>query len=310
MLPSFFGSSLLACAVLVSVPTSLAQSVYSIAIDTAEVRGASGKLVFAVTSNRPLVNRVDIVNFVTDGSLGLPETEGTLVSGDLIQGLNPARFTRIKAYTFLTELAIPFTAYGNTIQFVVNVSETAPREDIPPDQLSVYLLDQEGRRLTRRRVRDTRPEFAITITGDRGGRLEVAGQKKVGAAGPEDDTLPENTPARDAETRANAMVRVQITPAWTADDPAVDEAAKTFEGNLSEFCNRRCDGALICTGGAFGISVNEDTFYTFDDIGNLKTQVALVDAGRNPLGEGPVGQAKVVGILNGSVLTVRKVEIF
>src|SRR5215831_6637707 len=122
------------CAGLLSTWPGIAQSIYSVSIDTSQIHGSTGKLVFNVTSNYPLTNRVDVINFTTDGTLGLPETQGDLVTGDLIQGVNPARITRIKANGFFTELALPVVSFGDSITFSVNASETGPVAGRPPDQ--------------------------------------------------------------------------------------------------------------------------------------------------------------------------------
>jgi hypothetical protein len=285
-----------------------AQSIYYVSIDTSPVKGAAGKLVFDITSNRPLTNRVDLINFLTDGVTGLPETQGELVSGDLILNSNPAKSTRMKAYGFFTELALPFQSFGTRVNFVVNASETGPQKDAPPDLFSVYLLDEEGQSLTSSRVGDSTPAVSITITGERGGKVSLApnGRKtfKIGE--------PYESPSKDAadspEVLRRATVAFNVTPGWIPDDPTQFTNAKTFSGPISEFCNRRCDGTDICTGGAFGIQIDANTFYIFDDVSNLKTQVAMVNAGFNPLGEGHVGSAKVVGVVNGSTLTIQTIS--
>jgi Flp pilus assembly protein TadD len=101
---------------------------------------------------------------------------------------------------------------------------------------------------------------------------------------------------------------VQVTAGWTPDDPSLFQNAQIYEGDLTEFCNRRCKGEKICTGGAFGIAMKDGSFYSFDDAGNLKAQVALVESGQNPLVEGQWGRAKIVGVLQDSVITVRQVS--
>ena len=289
----------------IPVHYAAAQSLYSVSLDTKRLHGSSGTLVLDITSNKPLTNRVDVINFVTDGEVGLPQTQGTLVAGDLIQNSNayPAKFTRMRAYGFFTELALPFTAFGDSITFGVNVSETGPTTGEPADQFSVFVLDQNGHSAGRGYRNDVPPVMAITITGERGGKLELLRRAQTGTT--------ENTASgneTEAMSRLDPAVAVSVTPAWAPLDPTVYQTARTFEGNLTEFCNRRCDGKVTCTGGAFAITV-DDNVYSFDDIGNLKAQVALVDNGKNPLTEGQVGHAKVVGNLNGSTLSVLDITV-
>jgi len=284
------------------------QSIYSVSIDTTSVRGNRGTLVFDITSNYPLTNRFDLINFSTDGITGLPQTQGEFTTGDIIQGLNPARFTRIKANSFFTELALPFIEFGDSISFTMNVSETAAVDGRPPDEVSLYLLDQQGRALGTAHGRDGKPNLSIPITGERGGKLEISSPGPGRGREPLSNTI--EVPAIVGAPRTK--VPFDVTAGWTADDPALDRNAKTFEGDLTEYCRRRCKGEKICTGGAFGIAVNEDVFYAFDDVGNLKAQVLLVEGGKNPLIEGQWGRAKVVGILDPDtqVLTVRSISLF
>lgn len=102
-----------------------------------------------------------------------------------------------------------------------------------------------------------------------------------------------------------------MTPAWAPVDPTLFQYAQTFEGILTEFCNRRCaQNVATCTGGEFGLDVDENTFYTFDDLSNLKAKAALVYDGKNPLTEGQFGHARVIGIVNNSVLTLQSIALF
>src|SRR5882762_10535973 len=126
---------------------SSAQSIYGISIDTTKLRGSSGKLIFDITSNRPLTNRLDVVNFITDGTTNLPETQGDLITGDLVQASRRARFTRIKANGFFTELSLPFVNFGDYVSFAINVSETRTLPGTPPDEFSLFLIGSEGEHL-------------------------------------------------------------------------------------------------------------------------------------------------------------------
>src|SRR5262249_6947079 len=112
----------------------------------------------------------------------------------------------------------------------------------------------------------------------------------------------------DSTGKPRRGVAFNVTPGWEPDAPNLFDGAVSLEGTLLEFCNRRCDGLEICTGGAFGIVLdNDDTLYKFDDISNLKTQVALVNEGKNPLREGQLGRARVVAVLKDSSLIVRDI---
>ena len=293
--------------VLLSPHSCFAQSIYRVSIDTSRVQGSSGVLVFDMTSNTPMTNRFDVINFSTDGAIGPPETQGEFILGDLIQRLLPAGFTRINADTFFTELALPLV-FGDQISFTVNVSETAPLSGRPPDELSLYLLGPDGRSVGM--PANGSPNLSVTITGQRGGLLQFPqrGAEIGGAfAQPDQASLERSMP----DLFRQSAISVSVTPVWTLDDPARFQNAQTLEGILTEFCDRRCAAiASLCTGGAYGLEVNEETFYAFDDVSGLMAQVALVNAGKNPLTEGQFGHAKVLGVLNNSVLTVQSITLF
>jgi hypothetical protein len=288
---------------LLFVTASQAQSIYGVSIDTSKIRGKAGSLVFEFTANLPLSNRVDIVNFATDGAFGIVETKGGAVTGDLVEGLNPARFTRIKTGEFLNELMLPFSAFGDRIEFVLNISETGPRRDRPPDKFSLYIADNSAGPQERAALRGPQ-SFSVTVTGRRGGSLEfqsARGQARPSSVDPQAQLRDEDLPFR---------VPVAVVNGSTGDDSRLFEHAATYEGELNEFCNRRCAGQAICTGGAFMLSVSEEKFYKFDDVSNLKTQVALIERGTDPRFEGRVGRARVVAIQQNSVLTVKDIEIY
>jgi hypothetical protein len=296
-------------AVLLSSPNFCsAQSIYGISIDTSRVRGSSGMLVFDMTSNMPMTNRFDVTNFSTDGAIGPPETQGEFILGDLVQDSLPAAFTRINADTFFTELALPFITFGDRINFTINVSETAPQRGRPPDEFSLYFLGHDGRWGA-----TGSPSMSITITGERGGLLAISPEAPAIAIVETEERSDQTRPDENVPLyrRPQAPVTLTVTPAWTPVDPTFFQHAKTFEGTLTEFCHRRCaEDVAVCTGGAFGLDVDDNTFYTFDDVSNLKAQVALVYDGKNPLTEGEFGHAKVRGIVNNSVLTVQTITLF
>lgn len=272
-------------------PLCHGQSLYAISIDTSRARGLGGKLVFDITSNTPETNRFDIISFKTDGSIAAPETRGYFILGDLIQDLRTAPFTRVSANDFFMELSVPFVVFGQLTTFMVNVSETGPFPDKPPDEFSLYLLDNEGNSLGTADGNISSPNLSITITGQRGGKPQIS-QEEI----------------KEQRSTTRPYIRVSVTPLWVPDSPSLWKNAHGFEGTLTEFCMRRCATKSSCTGGAYGIKIDEDTFYPFDDVGGLKAQVALVEKGINPLREGAFGRVRVVGVLNKSNLTVREVK--
>ena len=255
-----------------------AQSVYHVEVDTSAVKGSVGKMVLSLTTNRPLTNRVDVFNFTTDGKLSLPETVGGLVAGDLIESKIPSSFTRIAGREFLNELTLNFLSFGKKISFSVNVSESAANDGRPLDQFALYLLDESGDPLIplwpergNRQSRQGNPTFAITINGERGGQLEIFGKtidrRRRGKIEAED---------RDRDLRVN----FSVTPAWISVEEENSAPTVALNGILAEFCTRRCEGAPICTGGEFGVTLADEKFLRFDDVGNLKTRVTLIESGK------------------------------
>ena len=276
------------------------QSAYHISIDTSAVEGQPGKLALDLTSNRLRTNRTDIFSFTTDGKLTLPETQGGLISGDLVERRNPAPFTRIAGDQFLNELQLNFERFGKQINFSINVSESGPAGNAIPDQFAVYLLDEEGRALVRTRNGADRgnPNFTITIDGERGGELKLYGQRV-------DRRLRGKIQADDPER--NALIDFTITPAWISREEENTLPIVTFVGTLQEFCTRRCnDTPASCTGGEFGLSVSDEKFLRFDDIGNLKARVALIEGDRIEANT----HVRVSGsLLSNTLLRVREVEL-
>jgi len=274
--------------------SGFAQSVYKVVIDTSALSGQAGTLFFDLTSNRPRTNRFDIFNFVTDGRVGLPLTSGGIISGDLIQGLNPAAFTRVEGNSFFNELALDFVQFGKQIAFTVDVTENAIPQGFP-DQFALFLLDDTGQGISG--LRDGLPNIAITINGQRGGELQVGRAtrrpKKFLDAGTPENTDPDHN-----------TIKIFVTPAWTTDEATGPQAS--FEGQLEEFCTRRCEGQPNCTAGEFGVRTAEDRFVRFDDLGNLKARVAEVESGKTS------GlRARVTGhMTNEFVIRVDKIELF
>jgi hypothetical protein len=162
--------------VLCTASTAFPATSYDVTIDTSGVRGTAGKLAFDFTSNNIGTNHVDILNFSTDGTLGLPETEGGLVEGDIILGANPAHHTRIHDGFFFNELIVNFTSFGRTITFTVQLTETASPAGQLPDEFALFLLDTSYRPL----FATSDPSgadalFSICVTGAAGGDLGIFG---------------------------------------------------------------------------------------------------------------------------------------
>jgi hypothetical protein len=113
-----------------------------VSIDTSGMAGKNVKAVFDMTVNTPYLNYLYILNFFAPGStMGLPETSGGLVDGDLILRQNPAPFTVIEGSTFFNELIVNLTPVSNQITFDLSYSNNGPSAGAAPDQISFFLLD-------------------------------------------------------------------------------------------------------------------------------------------------------------------------
>jgi hypothetical protein len=135
----------LSIALIVIALTSLSASadiVENVSIDTSAVAGADLKVVFDVTANTPFLNTLNINNFSAPGStMGLPETTGGLIDGDLILGLNPAPFTFIQTATFFNELIVNLAPVSNQVTFTLDSTTNAPASGVFSDEVAFYLLD-------------------------------------------------------------------------------------------------------------------------------------------------------------------------
>jgi len=152
---------------------ALATTTYQVMIDTSAVKGTKGQLAFDFTKNGPLFNTVDILNFSTDSTLGVPITEGGLVEGDLILQINPAPFTRINGGFFFNELVVIPMPFGNTITFTLRLSENHTAGQVP-DQFALFLLNEAGLPLfPTSDPLGADALFTIDITGVAGGDLQV-----------------------------------------------------------------------------------------------------------------------------------------
>jgi len=122
--------------------SSVLADTLNVSIDTSAVAGSPLKAVFDVTANTPFLNEVDILNFSAPGStMGLTETTGGLVDGDLILLSNPAPFTFIDTGAFFNELIVNLTPVSNTVTFGLSYTTNAPVPGTPPDQIAFFLLD-------------------------------------------------------------------------------------------------------------------------------------------------------------------------
>lgn len=88
---------------------------------------------------------------VGGGKTALPVTFGGFVNGDIILGSNPAAFSTIDESAFgvpffFTELLVPFTSFGKTISFSVQLSQNNDGTS-PPDEFSFFVLDSTGQTL-------------------------------------------------------------------------------------------------------------------------------------------------------------------
>lgn len=147
---------------------------YDVSIDTANLKGLPGAIVFEFTSGDPFLNSVTLLNFTHDGTTGLPETQGGLVEGDIILLLNPAPFTTIGDTFFFNELKLPFASFGSSITFTFQMTENpATGLDTLPPEFSLYLLGSDRRALPTADPLGADAFFAICIDGTTTGFLSV-----------------------------------------------------------------------------------------------------------------------------------------
>jgi PEP-CTERM motif-containing protein len=136
---------ILVCAFAFCVP-AFADTMLDVSIDTSGVSRTAGGIAFDFVTNNPgSGNDVAILNFsAPGGTLDLPQTQGGLVSGDIILGLNPAPFTVIESNFFFNELLVPFTSFGNSIAFSLDIGGIGPAGGLPPDEFNLFLLNSAG----------------------------------------------------------------------------------------------------------------------------------------------------------------------
>jgi len=154
-------------------------------INTSGVNGTPGKLAFDITTSNPGTsgNHVSIQNFAAPGATtGLPDTQGGLVSGDLILHAPPATLTTIDTDSFFNELTVNFTKFSNSITFTLQLTENPPPGGGPPDEFALFLLNSSG--LPPFPTSDplgANALITIDITGAAGGLVNVFSPAVAGA---------------------------------------------------------------------------------------------------------------------------------
>lgn len=128
------------CSLMMTLPSIAATT--NITINTAAVKGRAVKVVIDVTANTTNLNNLTITNFAATGStMGIPEIQGGLVTGDLILVNNPASFTSVETSYFFNEVIVNLNPVGNSVNFTLTYTQSAPSAGVLPDQISVSLLD-------------------------------------------------------------------------------------------------------------------------------------------------------------------------
>jgi len=147
----------------------------NLSINTAAVSGQNITVAFDIIANTQNLNFLDILNFSAPGAtMGVPQTSGGLVTGDLILRLNPAPFTQIATGSFFNELLVNLTPVGNLITFQLSFTENGPSNSALPDNIALFLLNEAGLPL----FPTSDPTGAdsllsVDLTGDPGGVLNV-----------------------------------------------------------------------------------------------------------------------------------------
>jgi hypothetical protein len=123
-------------------PLTVLAATLNVSLNTSAVAGSNVKVVFDITANTLNLNTLDILNFSAPGStMGLPETSGGLVDGDLILIHNPAPFTFIQTGSFFNELIVNLGPIGNSVTFNLSYTTSSPAPGTPPDEIAFFLLD-------------------------------------------------------------------------------------------------------------------------------------------------------------------------
>jgi len=274
-------SALSALLLLAFSQTALAQNFVSVSIDTSAVSGTTGKLVFDFTNNNPdNGNHVIISSFAAPGAtLGLPESQGGLVSGNLILGQNPANFTVIDSDFFFNELTVNFIKFSNKVTFTLQVSQVGPTAGSPPAQFSFFILDSSGVPLfPTLDPLAANALFAIDATGASNGNLSVFGPavltppNNISIVVPNPDTIPPVS-AATVSPGANAAgwnnTNVVVTINSTDNEPG-GSGVKEIDFNLAGA--QTGSGKVAGSTASVTISVEGTTTLTFFAIDNAGNQ--------------------------------------
>jgi len=140
----------LTAALLMAAASTASAQPITVTLDTTAVAGTSGKLVFDFTSSNANANLITIQNFTSDAVLGLPETQGGLVTGDIIlvqggMGM-PAASTTIEDDFFFNQLAVVFNSFGSQVTFQFSALSNYTPGAIP-DELAFFILRSDNKPL-------------------------------------------------------------------------------------------------------------------------------------------------------------------
>jgi hypothetical protein len=157
-----------------------AAPIFNVTINGAAASGQTVGLAFDFFApSAPSANQVFILNFATNGTMGLLQSEGGLVEGDLVLGLNPSPFTRIEGDFFFNEALVTLQPFGTQTSFTLSFTENAPAPGAIVDSFAFYILDDSGLPLfPTTDPLGTDALFAFDFTGP-GGALSVFGPTTV-----------------------------------------------------------------------------------------------------------------------------------
>lgn len=154
-----------------------ALTTYNVRLDTSGLTGVPARIAFDFSGQ---FNFVQILDFEHDGRMGLPDTQGGIITGDLMMGLNPSYFTTMSSVGpdgtpfYFTSMVVNFDSLGTAITFAVDLTELYTVQSLPPDNLSLSVLGS-----TYLPLFDTadplgaRALFSVDIIGVAGGELAV-----------------------------------------------------------------------------------------------------------------------------------------
>jgi hypothetical protein len=149
---------------------------YHVRLDTSGLTGVPARIAFDFSGQS---NLITIYDFEHDGLMGLPDTQGGIIIGDLMMSLNPSFITSMSSVGpdgspfYFTSMVVNFDALGAAITFSLDLTELV-LPDLPPDNLSLSVLGSMNLPLF-----DTAdplgPDalFSLDIIGVAGGELTV-----------------------------------------------------------------------------------------------------------------------------------------